>query len=150
MPNGNGNGNGHVTVKLREKAEQILLNKYERHVKAVTQQHERLEEKVKKEVLIDLGIDKLFQKYKSLQEKGEELKDEIKSRSGSSYVSSSDLESGEIDGGKVDKEVEKRMKSDIDIDKELDRLENLRDQLLEDLWLAVQPDDVKKTLSKMQ
>jgi F0F1-type ATP synthase membrane subunit b/b' len=54
-------GNG-VTVKLREKAEKILLSKYNRLVKEARRRCDELKEEARKEVLAELGIDKLVGK----------------------------------------------------------------------------------------
>ena len=104
------------------------------------------------EVVKKLGLDKLAKKYKALKETYEALEEEIRDkagRSGYGYSSSSDIERGEINGSKIKKEVEKRLSNKIDLDAEMKRLESLRDQLLEELWLAGQPADVKEILSKM-
>ena len=145
----NGNGNGHVTVKLREKAEKILLSKYDRKLRKVEQKHDALQEKTKKQVTADLGLDKLLQKLKKEKEKCEDLEQEIIIIAGASYVSKSAIESGEVSGRKIDKEVRKRTKSKLDFSKEKERLENLKDKLLEELWLAGQSDEVKQILSRM-
>ena len=146
----NGNGNGHVTVKLREKAENILPSKYERTVREIKKQHDDLEKKHKKDVLKDLGIDKLAQRYRALKQECETIEEEIQQKAGKGYYSSSDIEDGDIHGSKIRKEVEKRLKVDLNLDAELISLESLKDELLEELWLAGQPDEVKEILAKMK
>ncbi|GAI63022.1 unnamed protein product [marine sediment metagenome] len=61
-----------------------------------------------------------------------------------------DWKKGLFDGKKLEEEVEKRVKSKIDFDREEERLNDLKDDLLEELWLAGQPDEVKDILSKMK
>ncbi|MCK4321656.1 hypothetical protein KAX08_03965, partial [candidate division WOR-3 bacterium] len=78
----NGNGNGHVTVKLREKAEKILLSRYERTLRELQKRHDDLEKKHKKNVLKDLGLDKLTQRYKTLKEECEVIEEEVQKRAG--------------------------------------------------------------------
>ncbi|MCK4576294.1 hypothetical protein KAU34_07790 [candidate division WOR-3 bacterium] len=55
MPNGNGNG---VTVKLREKAEKILLSKHERVLSNVRKEHRALKKELTKKVIAEWEIDK--------------------------------------------------------------------------------------------
>jgi hypothetical protein len=145
----NGNGNGHVTVRLREKAERILLSKYDRTVRETRSRHEALEQRYKKQVIKDFGIDVLVKRYKKLKEECEAIEGEVKIKAGRGYISCSDIESGNVDGSKIQKEVDKKVKAELDIDEEVKRLEKLRDELLEELWLAGQPEEVKKILAKM-
>ena len=146
----NGNGNGHVTVKLREKAEKILLSRYERTLRELQKRHDDLEKKHKKNVLKDLGLDKLTQRYKTLKEECEVIEEEVQKRAGRGYYSHSNIESGEVDGSKIQKEVNKRIKAELDLESEQKALQSLKDDLLEDLWLVDQTDEVKDILSKMK
>lgn len=57
---------------------------------------------------------------------------------------------GDFRGDKLEKEVEAQAKTKMDIEAEEERLKNLKDELLEELWLCGQPDEVKSVLSKMQ
>ena len=150
MANGNGNGNGHVTVKLREKAEKILLSRYERTLRELQKKHDDLEKKHKKNVLKDLGLDKLAQRYKTLKEECESIEEKVRNIGGGSYYSNSDIESGDIDGSKIRKEVNKRVKAELDLESKQKALETLKDDLLEELWLAGQSDEVKDILAKMK
>jgi hypothetical protein len=145
----NGNGDGRLTVKLREKAERILLSKYDRALREAKSKHEALERKYKKQVIKELGIDKLVERYKKLKEKCETIEEEVKLKAGRGYFSYSDIENGNIDGSKIQRKVKDILKDELDIDEELKRLEKLRDVLLERLWLAGQPTEVKEILAKM-
>lgn len=145
----NGNGNGHLTVKLREKAERILISKYERTVRETKTNHETLERKYKKEVIKQLGIDVMVKRFKKLKEECDAIEEEVKIKAGRGYISYSDIENGNVDGSRIQKEVRKKVVAELDIDEELKRLEKLRDELLEELWLAGQPDEVKDVLAKM-
>lgn len=148
MPNGNGN---EVTVKLREKAEKILISKYDRLVKDIKHQQDELKDKAKKEVLAELGIDKLICKFKSLKKEMDKIEQEIRAKAGEStrYYYQSDIEAGNVYGENIEKAVEKKVSQELNLEAELDRLEKLRDKLLEELWLAGQSDEVKDILSRM-
>jgi len=149
MPNGNGNG---VTVKLREKAEKILLSKHERVLSNVRKEHRALKKELTKKVIAEWEINKQVKELVKLKEKAEVLEDEIKGKLGShhSYREWEDWKKGLFDGKKLEEEVEKRVKSKIDFDQEEERLNDLKDDLCEELWLAGQPDEVKDILSKMK
>jgi hypothetical protein len=149
MNNANGN-NGHVTIKLREKAERILCVRHENISNELKHRHEKLEKKHKKDVLRDLGIEKLVQRYKKLKEECEEIEEQIKIKAGRCYFSYSDIERDDVGGSKIKKEVDKRVKAERDFEAEQKALETLKLQLMEDLWLVDQTDEVKAILAKMK
>jgi hypothetical protein len=146
----NGNGNGHVTIKLREKAEKILIARHERIANELKQRHEKLQEKHKKDVLKDFGIDTLVQRYKKLKAECDEIEEQVKLKAGVYYFSSSDIENDDINGTKIKKEVDKRVKADLDFGAEEKTLETLKLELLEELWLVDQTDEVKAILARMK
>ncbi len=146
----NNNGNG-VTVKLREKAEKILLSKYDRAVAKVKKEHRELIEKLEKKVISEWGLDKLVTELVKLMEKAKALEEEISAKLGYSYGYSAweDWNRGNFQGKKLEEEVKARAEFKIDLGHEEQRLQELKDELLEELWLAGQSDDVRKILSQM-
>ncbi|MCK4351832.1 hypothetical protein KAW65_00300 [candidate division WOR-3 bacterium] len=148
MSNNNGNG---VTVKLREKAEKILLSKYERAVAKLKKEHRELTNELKKKLISEWGIDSLVKELVKLRERAKVLEDQIREKLGSHY-GYNDWENwkcSDFHGDKLEKEVEARAKSKINLEQEEQRLKELKEDLLEELWLAGQPDEVKDVLSKM-
>ncbi|MFA5032272.1 MAG: hypothetical protein WC614_04555 [bacterium] len=142
---------GNVTIMLRQKAEKILLSKYDKAIGKVRTEHRELSERIKKEVVSELGIDKSVEALVELYEKTEALESEIKEQLGSGYgyTNWKDWKAGIFHGDKIDKLVESKVKPQIDVAKEELRLKELKDKLFEDLWMAGQTKAVKDVLSKM-
>ena len=86
-----------------------------------------------------------------LNEQAERLENQVKEKLGYhySYHDWKDWRKGVFQGDKLEKEVETQAKSKIDLEQEEQRLKELRDELLEELWLCGQSDEVKDVLAKM-
>ena len=139
MGNGN-NGNGGVTVKFREKDEKILLSKFERVVARLKKEHREPTDQLKKKIVSKWGIDKLVTELVKLNEQAERLENQAKEKLGYhySYHDWKDWRQGTFKGDKLGKEVEAQANSKIDIEQEEQRLNQLKDELLEELWLCGQ------------
>ncbi|MFA5034009.1 MAG: hypothetical protein WC614_13460 [bacterium] len=148
MKNGDNND---VTVKLREKAEKILLSKYDRAVAKFKKEHAEATTELKKQIISEWGLDKIVQEILKLKNTQDGLEEQVKGKLGFThgYHELSQWERGIFQGDKLGKEVALRGKSDIDIEKEELRLRELKDELLERLWLCGQSKEVRDVLSKM-
>ncbi|MEW6687419.1 MAG: hypothetical protein AB1393_14640, partial [Candidatus Edwardsbacteria bacterium] len=154
MTNNNGNS---VSIKMRQKAEEILIAKCNRIITQINDKKTEIMKKAEKQMIAELALDNEFSKIKEMKKQMQELEREIKKKTGYEYsgygradTHLSELEESCTHGYMFQKELEKRTKAEYDFDTEKARIEELKDKLIEELWLAGQPEEVSKILSKMK
>lgn len=154
MSNNNGNG---VSVTMREKAEQILVAKHQRVMKQLDAKRKEMEKKYERQLIAELKLEEEFSKLKELKGQLVGLEASIEDKTGyhySGYYSiegyCGSLEKECVSAGKFQELLDKRMKEELDYESEKARLEELKDTLKEELWLAGQSQQVKEILSRMQ
>ncbi|MEW6687383.1 MAG: hypothetical protein AB1393_14460 [Candidatus Edwardsbacteria bacterium] len=154
MTNNNGNS---VSIKMRQKAEEILIAKHGRVLKQMQDKKHGIKKRIEKQMITEYGLDNELSKLNQIKTQIEEVEKAIKSKTGYEYTGYSHadeylsrLERDCTDGERFQKELEKRTKAEYDFDTEKAKIEELKDKLIEELWLAGQPEEVSKILSKMK
>lgn len=142
-----------VSIKLRQKAEQMLQSRYLARKAILDISVDKFKKKLRQQIITDLKLRPLIKRYREL--KKEELNIEKQLLSVLDIVYMDDLlvlrdHMGHIrhPAPKILKKVQQKLKKS-GLEQQLIQLENLKKKLLEELWLVDQPDRIRKILRKM-
>ena len=139
-----------ISIKLRERIGQLIEAKYSKIKKDIERRKKELEDKTVLKEIIKLGANKLAVRLLDIKAEIRLVEKSIADicEANSHWIASQLKNGGDIPGTRIDRLVEERF-ANSELAKKQDDLKDLRDSLIEELWLTDQPDTLRDIVSKM-